>query len=123
MIIRNKNKFNIKNLEIIENFFNIMDIICENLDAMLTLKSQNKDVQATLNELFPQLVGENGFAFQKLFKIAFDNCESKERAMRLMNESIEALEIVTYDQINVIMWFSNDFSVCKFLALKMRIEY
>ena len=48
-----------------------MEIICKNLEAMLSYKEQNNDVQATLHELFPRLVGQD--SFQKLFKIGFDN--------------------------------------------------
>jgi glutathionylspermidine synthase len=78
-----------------------MEIICKNLEAMLSYKEQNNDVQATLNELFPRLVGQD--SFQKLFKIGFDNCESEERASRLMNEYLKSLEVETYNRISVII--------------------
>jgi hypothetical protein len=88
-----------------------MDKMCNNFAAMRIYKNQNDDVQSTLAALFPDRIGDKGF--EKLFKIAFDNCESEERAKQLMNECIYSLDIVTYDKINIIIWLSNDFSISK----------
>jgi hypothetical protein len=88
-----------------------MERICSNFVAMRIYKNRNDDVQNTLAELFPDRIGEKGF--EKLFKIAFENCESEERAKQLMNECINSLDIVNYDKINIIIWLSNDFSIGK----------
>ena len=88
-----------------------LELILENIPMILILKNNNNTLDTIREKLFPSEKQDPNNAFEKLFKIAFDNCESKERAKELMKKFVNTLDIVTFDEINVIIWLSNDCSI------------
>jgi hypothetical protein len=88
-----------------------IESILDSLPMILDSKNEGKTLKTTKDIFFPDEKQDYNDSFEKLFKIAFDNCESKERAKELMKSFVNTLNIVTFDEINVIIWLSNDCSI------------
>lgn len=119
-----KKESNAKNVFIrnfsIKKAMDHIESILGSLPMILDRKNENNTLEKVRDELFPNENQDRDNCFEKLFKIAFDNCESEERAEELMNRFVKSLGVVTFDELNVIIYLSNDFSIGKYFLFISR---